>query len=124
MTKEEMIRPLAEPDLDAQFKQVVAAFAADAAVMRGRMMFSYGLKVKGKIFAMFGRGRFVTKLPKTRVDELVGLGKGERFDPGHGRVMKEWIAMKAGEEEWLEVAREAYLFVRNHSLRQEDTLDS
>lgn len=74
-------------------------------------MSSYGLKVNGKIFAMFGRGKFVAKLPKQRVDELVSGGIGERFDPGHGRLMKEWIAIESRPETWLELAKEAYKFV-------------
>lgn len=75
-------------------------------------MSSYGLKVKGKIFAMFGRGKFVAKLPRHRVNELVSGGIGERFDPGHGRLMKEWIAIEAHKESWLELAKEAYKFVK------------
>jgi len=54
-------------------------------------MSSYGLKVNGKIFAMFGRRQFVTKLPKERVDALVSVGDGKRFDPGHDRLTKEWV---------------------------------
>jgi hypothetical protein len=75
-------------------------------------MSSYGLKVNGKIFAMFGRGKFVAKLPKARVDELVSGGQGERFDPGHGRLMKEWIAMESETSNWVELASEAYDFVK------------
>jgi hypothetical protein len=52
-----------------------------------------GLKVDGKIFAMHSKGKFVAKLPKDRVDELVRAGKGEYFDPGHGRLMKEWVSL-------------------------------
>lgn len=48
-------------------------------------MASYGLRINGKIFAMFSRGQFVVKLPKQIVDELVSSRKGKRFDPGHGR---------------------------------------
>ena len=96
---------------DPRFVPVVEAFADEANVTAGKMMSSYGLKVNGKIFAMFGRNQFVCKLPKQRVDELVGLGRGKRFDPGHGRVMKEWIALTGGDAEWVEIAREAYRFV-------------
>jgi hypothetical protein len=39
---------------------------------------------------MLVKGRFVAKLPRGRVDELVSGGSGEYFDPGHGRLMKEW----------------------------------
>jgi TfoX/Sxy family transcriptional regulator of competence genes len=99
-------------EVDPAFAPVVAAFAKDRTVTAGKMMSSYGLKVNGKIFAMFGRGRFVTKLPKQRVDELVSGGVGERFDPGHGRLMKEWISIESRTETWVEFAREAYKFVK------------
>ena len=75
-------------------------------------MSSYGLKVNGKIFAMFGRGRFVVKLPRERVDEVVSAGKGEHFDPGHGRRMKEWIAIQHEEAGWIGLAKEAHDFVK------------
>jgi len=61
---------------------------------------------------MFGKCGFVVKLPKKRVDELVGGGKGERFEAGRGRIMKEWIAIGAGKANWIELAREAYQFVK------------
>lgn len=76
------------------------------------MMSSYGLKVNGKIFAMFGRRQFVAKLPKSRVDALVNAGTGKRFDPGHGRLMKEWFVVNEGGPDWIELANEAYDFVK------------
>ena len=76
------------------------------------MMSSYGLKVNGKIFAMFGRKQFVTKLPKARVDALVKEGEGKNFDPGHGRLMKEWVVVADGGPDWLQLAKEAYEFVK------------
>jgi hypothetical protein len=103
-------RPPAEAD--PSFAPVVDAFATDPCVSRGKMMSSYGLKVNGKIFAMFGKGKFVAKLPKKRVDELVSSGKGERFDPGHGRRMKEWVSLTAGRAAWVELSKEAYEFVK------------
>ena len=99
-------------EVDPGFARIVAAFAKDRSVTAGKLMSSYGLKVKGKIFAMFGRGKFVAKLPKHRVDELVSGGIGDRFDPGHGRLMKEWIAIDSRTENWLELAKEAYKFVK------------
>ena len=98
--------------VDPAFAPVADAFAADPEVSAGRMMASFGLKVKGKIFTMFVRDRFVAKLPRARIDELVAAGRGERFAPGNGRVMWEWIAMEGGEEEWVALAREAHAFVR------------
>ena len=99
------------PEVDPGFRRVVDAFAGDPRVTFGKMMASPGLKVNGKIFAMLSRGRFVAKLPRPRVDALVASGAGERFDPGHGRIMKEWIVVAPGAGDWLELAREAHGYV-------------
>jgi len=74
---------------------------------------SSALKIQGKIFAMISsKGKFVVKLPRQRVDTLVAAGDGERFDPGHGRLMKEWVAFDPTSEiEWLPLAKEAMDFV-------------
>ena len=71
------------------------------------------LCIRGRIFAMLaGDERLVVKLPRQRVDALVAAGVGERFDPGHGRLMKEWIAVAPTvADEWLPLAREALAFV-------------
>jgi hypothetical protein len=46
------------------------------------------------------------------VEELIALGKGERFDPGHGRLMKEWLALEpTSQKEWLFWAEESMEFV-------------
>ena len=112
MTTKKKIKELETPEIDARFVPVVEAFSNDPQVSRGKMMSSYGLKVNGKIFAMFGRGQFVVKLPKQRVEELVSHGKGARFDPGHGRLMKEWVVVWAESADWIELAKEAYRFVQ------------
>jgi len=87
------------------------AFAGDPKVSFGMMMSSFGLKVNGKISAMMVRGKFVAKLPKARVDALVATGVGENFDPGHGRLMKEWVAIESESVDWIALAREAREFV-------------
>ena len=95
------------------FAPVVTAFARDRSVSRGKG-WSAGnivLTVNGKIFAMLVRGRFVAKLPRKRVDELVKTGIGEYFDGGCGRPMKEWVALRAGRAQWVELAEEAHRFV-------------
>ena len=101
-------------------------FAALVEVMLRRSDLTYGsagtgpqkafgstsLKTNGKIFAMLVKGRLVVKLDRRRVDALVAAGEGERFDPGHGRVMKEWLAVEsASDDEWLALATEAEAFV-------------
>lgn len=57
------------------------AFAAQRDITQGMMISSYFLNVRGKIFARFGRDRFVTKLSKARVDALAVAGKCVRFGP-------------------------------------------
>jgi hypothetical protein len=99
-------------EVPPSFAPVVAAFAKDPRVSRRRMFSSENvLSVNGKIFAMLARGKFVAKLPKERVDELVKTGKGEPFDPGHGRLMKEWVAVEPGAAPWVALAKEALGFV-------------
>jgi TfoX/Sxy family transcriptional regulator of competence genes len=99
-------------EIPASFEPVVAAFAGDREVGLGKMFSSNAvLNVNGKIFAMQVKGKLVVKLPKQRVDELVAKGKGEYFDPGHGRLMKEWASVDAPESEWVGLAKEAYRFV-------------
>ncbi|MGH2392804.1 MAG: hypothetical protein ACRDGH_04810, partial [Candidatus Limnocylindria bacterium] len=50
--------------------------------------------------------------PKARVDQLVASAGGARFDPGHGRLMKEWVTIPLGSgADWAEFAAEALAFV-------------
>ena len=99
--------------IDPAFRPVVTAFARKRDVGLGRMFsFSSVLNVNGKIFAMFARGKFVAKLPKERVAALVSDGTGQFFDPGHGRLMKEWVAVADTKAPWIDLAREAYDFVK------------
>jgi hypothetical protein len=97
----------------AAFERVVAAFAKDRRVTRGGKGFgSTGLKVDGKLFAFVSsRGQYVVKLPKARVSELVSKGVGALFDPGHGRLMREWLALDGNDKRWLELAQEARAYV-------------
>src|SRR5919204_5440888 len=90
-----------------RFTQVVASLAKKPRVSTGKTKgFGSGaLKVNGKIFAMLSSKReFVVKLSKHRVDELVDAGCGERFDPGRGRTMKEWLAVNPGHRDWVGLA--------------------
>jgi TfoX/Sxy family transcriptional regulator of competence genes len=93
---------------DEQFETIVKTFLVEPRITRGKMFGSSGLKVGNKIFAMLVRGKLVVKLPKERVACLVASGEGERFDPGHGRLMKEWVGIEPqSEARWLDLAHEA-----------------
>ena len=74
---------------------------------------SSALKIDDRIFAMLSsKGQFVVKLPGPRVDAFVASGDGTRFDPGHGRLMKEWLAVEpTSARSWVALAREAMEFV-------------
>jgi hypothetical protein len=100
-----------------RYDAIVAVLLGEAGVTQGtsgrRGFGASALAVEGKIFAMLASGdRFVVKLPRPRVDALVASGDGEPFDPGHGRLMKEWlVVVPTSEAEWLSLAREALAFV-------------
>jgi TfoX/Sxy family transcriptional regulator of competence genes len=77
---------------------------------------SKGLKVARKLFAFHSKGRLVLKLPSARVEALASSAAGQRFDPGHGRVMKEWIAIDLGSKPlWPRLAHEALEFAARNA---------
>jgi hypothetical protein len=102
-------------DADVLFERLVTRFSSDSSVTppsAGRGFGASGLKVDGKIFAMVSKGELVVKLPRERVDALIAAGTGSRFDPGHGRVMKEWVSIPPSHgHSWPELAQEAFDFV-------------
>lgn len=102
-------------DVAERFERLRARFLPDPEVSEGTGFGSSGgLRVRGKIFAIFGERELTMKLPRTRVDELVEAGHGRHFDPGHGRLMREWVTVPprhAGE--WEALADEALRFVKS-----------
>jgi len=73
---------------------------------------STALKKGGRIFAILAHGRLVVKLPAKRVEELEASGVGRRFDPGHGRLQREWLQVSDDDFElWVALATEAEAFV-------------
>lgn len=52
------------------------------------------------------------------MDELIPQGVGDRFDPGHGRLQKEWPSVRSQEpDEWLALATESEAFVGGKAAR-------
>jgi hypothetical protein len=100
-----------------RFGAIASALASEPSVSVGssgkKGFGSSALQVGGKIFAMISsNGSFVVRLPKHRVEALEDAGAGQRFDPGHGRLMKEWLSLdSSSNEDWLSLAREALSFV-------------
>lgn len=90
--------------------ELVGPSVAEARPSRG--FGSSALKVDTRIFAMLVQDRLVVKLPRQRVDALIASGEGERFDPGHGRLMREWLTVDPSRADlWLPLATEARAFV-------------
>jgi hypothetical protein len=113
--------------LDPRVVRLIAALGADAGLAAsardfearkaagGRKFGSNGLRVNGKLFALFTQGTLVIKLPRDRVAALGAAKIGKPFDPGHGRLMKEWLAVTSPKASWIDLAREAHAFVRGRS---------
>ena len=101
-------------DTSLRWSAVVTSFADDreVAVGEGRGFGAGALKVKGKIFAFVSaKGDFVVKLPKARADQLFAGRLATPFDPGHGRLMKQWAVILGPETDWPFLAGEARAFV-------------
>lgn len=97
---------------DELFESIATKLLTDETITRKKMFGSMGLSIGGKVFAMAVKGKLVVKLPRERVEKLISLGRGESFDPGHGRLMKEWLVvdMRFGDE-WFNLTEEARNFV-------------
>jgi hypothetical protein len=99
---EEIWRPIADAELATKGVAGGTGFGRSA-----------GLRIDRKIYAMLVNDELVVKLPKDRVDELVEAGVGRRFEPGTGRVMKEWLSVPAGaSRRWPGLVGEAKDFAR------------
>lgn len=105
---------VAAVNAEERYAALVKTFLRKPGVTQaGKGFGSTSLKVGGKIFALFSsRREFVVKLPRRRVDELIASGDGHQFDPGHGRLMKEWLALRPGSSlDWTRLANEALAYV-------------
>jgi hypothetical protein len=95
---------------DPQLAPIVSEF-----VNRGktapRRFGSNGLKVNGKLFALFTQGTLVVKLPPARVSILVAEGAGRPFDPGHGHLMKGWLTVIGPRASLVNLVKDALQFV-------------
>ncbi|WP_297919547.1 hypothetical protein [Metallibacterium sp.] len=100
----------------SRYAKIVSALSAHPSVSVGGGKRGFGasaLQTGNRIFCMLtSKDEFVVKLPKERVAELVASGDGRQFDPGHGRLMKEWLAVEpTSNQDWLDLANEALEFV-------------
>ena len=101
---------------EAMFNSVVEALVVEPGVTKAKMFGAPGLRVGSKFFGCLVSGKLVVKLPQNRVEALIASGDGERFyhrfDPGTGRVMREWVAVPpVTNADWIGLAKEARDFV-------------
>ncbi|MEZ5380332.1 MAG: hypothetical protein R2754_00905 [Microthrixaceae bacterium] len=96
---------------DALFWDVAEQFLA-AGADRSTMMGFPCLRINGSFFASLDHrtGDLIVKLPKERVDQLIGDGIGQPFAPA-GRRFKEWVTIPDRDEDlWQHLAGEALDF--------------
>jgi hypothetical protein len=95
------------------FDELAAKLSSDPKVAHGTGFGpNGGLRVDGKIFAIFSGEALTVKLPAHRVEELVAAGGALPFDAGKGRPMREWVTLAPGRaSEWADLAEEALRFV-------------
>ena len=72
------------------------------------------LKIRTKMF-VFAKGKnIVLKLPKERVSELLNSGEGLPYDPGNGKIMKEWVIIPPElSKKWVSLTVEAMKFAKS-----------
>ena len=71
------------------------------------------LKIRKKMFVMFNKERFIVKLPKERVKDLLNSGEGKPYDPGNGKIMKEWVIIPEEQsDKWISFTSEAMEFAK------------
>ena len=71
------------------------------------------LKIRKKMFVFFNKDSIIVKLPKKRVTQLLESGVGLPYDPGNGKIMKEWMIIPSEKSErWIEFASEAKEFAK------------
>jgi hypothetical protein len=62
------------------------------------------------MFAFSSKDNLILKLSEKRVDELVSSKEGTRYDPGRGKIQREWLAVKPTRSTSLHLAKEAMKF--------------
>jgi len=98
--------------VDEMLKRGDATYGNDPDEGAKRMFGSTSIKTGKKMFAFLNKDRLVVKLPEERVTELVDEGAGEKYDPGDGRLMREWFVVgSSSADDWLSLAVEAEAFV-------------
>ena len=98
---------------DELFWDLAAELIAGDRATEGELMRSRCLRVNGEFLAMaeYRTGDLVVKLPRDRVDALVGSGVGLPFAPAK-KVFREWVQVPGRDEAlWRTLMDEGLVFV-------------
>ena len=95
--------------MDVRWQELVEQ-SVGGPVTEGTMFGSKGLRTGTKFFAVWWHEKLVTKLPPTRLEELVSDGRAEPFEPMEGRAMNGWVVV-AETADWPPLVDEARAFV-------------
>lgn len=96
-----------------EFWDAAAPLLADGRIDEGTIMGGPCVRAAGEFVGMphhKGDG-IVVKLPRERVEALIGTGEGQPFAPA-GKVFREWVLVAAHDENrWRELLDESIDFV-------------
>ncbi len=96
----------------AEYDAVVALLEATHGARAGQMFGMPCIQAGRKTLAGYWRGAMVFKLPPSAHAEALALAGAERFDPGMGRPMREWVVVPpAHAARWPEFAQAAWGYV-------------
>lgn len=98
---------------EGQFERLAARFLGDPAIIAGTGFGANpGAQGPEQDLRHAGPGSAGREAPEGPVDQLVASGAGARFDPGHGRLMKEWVMVAPRDGIlWEDLATDALAFV-------------
>ena len=90
------------------YASVKAHFESVAGVTVNAGRGAQGLKVGNKMFAMFSKGDLLLKMPPERVAAIIAAGRGLPYDPGTGKVLKNYVLIPASNKRsWIKLCEEA-----------------
>jgi hypothetical protein len=94
------------------YKELKEYFMNDDEVVVNSGKGAQGIKHNKKMFIMFHKGNLLIKMSPDRIQELIGSGNGQAFDPGTGKVMKDRILIPRSQKDlWISFCEESKRYI-------------